>query len=55
MATKKEKLFGTILCSITGAMVGNSYAKNNNIPEEERWKHILGGGAGVSIGGYGMD
>lgn len=54
MATKTEKIIGTVLGSFTGAWFGYNYAKNNNVPENERWKYIIGWGAGGAIGGYGL-
>ena len=53
MATKSEKTVGTIFGTVLGVITGYQYIKNNGIPEEERWKYILGGGAGGAIGGFG--
>lgn len=54
MATRKEKTLGTILGSVLGAIWGFQYIENNDIPEEEHWKYLLGGGVGGAIGGYGL-
>lgn len=54
MATKGEKIFGTLIGSIVGAVSAYNYAKNNDIPEEDRWKYTLGGGVGGAAGGYGF-
>lgn len=52
MATKTEKMFGTLGGIIIGGILGNEYAKMNNISQEDKWKYILGGAAGGGICGY---
>lgn len=54
MATRNEKVMCSILGLITGAFFGNEYFKRNNLPKENRWEYILGGGLGGSITGYGL-
>ena len=52
MATKNEKIICSVLGLITGAILGNEYFEKNNLPKEERWKYILGGGLAGTATGY---
>ena len=54
MATKGEKLFGTILGTLAGAVAGHVYAKNHNIPKEDMLKYTVGGGIGGAACSYGL-
>lgn len=52
MASKTEKILSTLGGLIIGSILGNEYAKMNNIPEKDKWKYILSGAAGGGISGY---
>lgn len=54
MATKTEKILGTLGGMLVGGILGNEYAKRNNISRENLWKYILGGAAGGGITGFGL-
>jgi uncharacterized protein YcfJ len=51
MATKSQKVLGSIIGVFAGGIIANNYAKSKNIALEERWKYILGGiGGGLATG-----
>lgn len=52
MATKSENLIGILIGSSVGAYLGYKYAKQNNIPDEEKWKYGLSFGICGALGGY---
>jgi hypothetical protein len=54
MATKAEKILGTLGGILVGGILGNIYAQRNNIREEDQWKYILGGAAAGGLVGYGL-
>lgn len=54
MATRNQKILGTLIGGITGGLIGNEIAKRKNVEQKDYWKYILGG---VSIGagsGFGL-
>lgn len=52
MATRNEQIIGASLGLLVGAIIGYEYSKNNEVPEEERWKYSLGGGIAGAFGGF---
>lgn len=54
MATKNEKTTGILIGTALGLVLGNKYAKNNNLNEKDKWKYILAGGLGGTLSGYGL-
>ena len=54
MATKNEKILGTLIGFVVGAILGNERFKSQNLPDNERWKYLLGGGTLGLVSGYGL-
>ncbi len=54
MATRNEKIVGSLIGFIIGAILGNERFKSQNLPDEERWKCLLGGGVLGTASGYGL-
>jgi hypothetical protein len=54
MATKTEKIIIAALGAIAGGFIGNDYPEKHEIPEEDKWKYILGGAVAGGLAGYGL-
>lgn len=54
MATKNEKLFGTIFGTLAGAAVGYLFSEVNEVEKEDRWKYIFGGAVTGGVGGFAL-
>lgn len=54
MATRNEKIVGSFIGFVIRAILGNERFKSQNLPDEERWKSLLGGGILGTTSGYGL-
>jgi len=54
MATRNEKIVISLIGCVIGVILGNERFKSQNLPDEDRWRYLLGGGLIGTASGYGL-